>query len=58
MTDNEAYKMIGERAAELAKLPAVQSKMVDMVRSGSTKEDAEKWLYTCAIGTLVGVQLS
>ena len=55
MTDSEAYKIIGERVAKLAKMPEVQSKMVEMVHNGSTKEEAEKWLYACAIGTLVGI---
>jgi hypothetical protein len=56
MDDKTAYKIIGERAAELAKTPEVQAKMVEMIRNGATKEEAEKWLYTCAIGTLIGVQ--
>ena len=56
MTNSEAYKMIGARADELSKLPEVQAKMVEMIRDGSTKEDAEKWLYMSAIGTLIGVQ--
>ena len=55
MTNTEAYTLIGERAQELSKLPEIQSKMVDMVRNGSTKEEAEKWLYMCAIGTLAGI---
>ena len=55
MTNTEAYTLIGERAQELSKLPETQSKMVDMVRNGSTKEEAEKWLYMCAIGTLAGI---
>jgi len=56
MDDKSAYRLIGERAEELSKMPEVQKKMVEMVRSGFTKEDAEKWLYACAIGTLIGVQ--
>lgn len=55
MTNNEAYKMIGNRAQELSDLPEVQAKMVDMVRNGATKEEAEKWLYMCAVGTLAGI---
>ena len=43
MSDSEAYKIIGERVAKLAKMPEVQSKMVEMVYNGSTKEEAEKW---------------
>lgn len=56
MTNTEAYKIIGERAAELAKMPEVQSIMVQMVNSGKTKEETEQWLYMNAIGTLMGVQ--
>ena len=56
MSDSEAYKIIGERVTELANMPEVQSKMVEMVCSGSTKEEAEKWLYACAIGTLAGIK--
>ena len=55
MTNSEAYKIIGERAQELINVPEIQAKMVEMVRNGTTKEDAEKWLYMCAIGTLVGI---
>ena len=55
MKNSEAYKMIGERAEELSKMPAVQAKMVEMVRNGSTEEEAGKWLYACAIGTLIGI---
>ena len=56
MTNSEAYRMIGARAEELSKLPEVQAKMIEMVRNGSTKEDTEKWLYMCAVGTLIGLQ--
>ena len=55
MTNTEAYKIIGERTQELANIPEVQAEMVEMVRNGATKEDAEKWLYVCAIGTLSGI---
>ena len=55
MTNTEAYKIIGERTQELSNIPEVQAKMVEMVRNGATKEDAEKWLYMCAIGTLAGI---
>ncbi len=53
MTNYEAYKIIGDRAAELSTQPEVQAKMVEMVKSGSTKEQVEAWLYICAIGTLI-----
>ena len=56
MDDKTAYKLIGERTQELANMPEVQAKMVEMVKNGSTKEEAEEWLYMCAIGTLIGVK--
>ena len=56
MTNTEAYKIIGERTQEIANIPEVQAKMIEMVRNGSTKEDTEKWLYMCAVGTLIGLQ--
>ena len=56
MDNKTAYRLIGERAEELSKMSEVQNKMVEMVNSGKTKEEAEKWLYACAIGTLMGVQ--
>lgn len=53
MTDKEAYKIIGERAEEIAKLPEVQQKMVEIAhRQG--KDAAEKYLYIATIGTLTG----
>ena len=55
MTNNEAYKLIGKRAQELSETLEVQEKMVKMVHNGATKEEAEKWLYMCAIGTLAGI---
>ena len=55
MTNAEAYKIIGERTQELSNIPEVQAEMVKMVRNGATKEDVEKWLYMCAIGTLAGI---
>jgi hypothetical protein len=55
MDNQTAFKMIGERTKELANIPAVQAKMVEMVNNGHTKEEAEKWLYMCAIGSLMGM---
>ena len=53
MTDKEAYKLIGERAAELAKRPEIQSKMIEIARTKGKKE-AEKYLYMAAIASLAG----
>lgn len=54
MTNKEAFTMIGIRAAELAKNPEVQKKMMQIAKERS-KEDAEKWLYMSAIATLAGI---
>ena len=53
MTDNEAYKLIGERAEELASNTEVQKKMVEIAKTEG-KEKAEKFLYNLAIATLCG----
>ena len=52
MTDEEAYKLIGERAEELAKREDVQKKMIDIANKDG-KVEAEKWLYRCAIATFM-----
>ena len=54
MTDNEAYKLIGERAEELTSNKEVQKKMVEIAKTDG-KEKAEKFLYNLAIATLCGV---
>jgi hypothetical protein len=54
MTDKQAYELIGERAAEIAKKPAIQKIMVNMIEDGHTKEEVKKWLYMVAIGSLYG----
>lgn len=53
MADKEAFKMIGERAEELAEKPEVQNKMLQIAKENG-KEEAEKWLYMSAIATLCG----
>ena len=52
MNDNEAYKMIGERAAQMANDPKIQAEMMRLVQSGKTIKEVESWLYIRAIGTL------
>lgn len=54
MTNSEAYKLIGERAEELAKNEEVQRKMVEIARTEG-KEKAETFLYSLAIATLAGL---
>lgn len=54
MSHKEAFKLIGERAGELAKNQEVQHKMLQIAKEKS-KEDAEKWLYRLAIATLAGI---
>ena len=53
MTDREAYKLIGERAAEIVKRPEIQAKMIEIAGSEGKKE-AEKYLYMTAIASLAG----
>lgn len=52
MTDKEAYRTIGERAEELAKIPEVKEKMLEILNKEG-KEAAEKWLYMSAIASLM-----
>ena len=52
MTDEEAYKLIGERADELAKREDVKKKMVEIAEKDG-KSESEKWLYRAAIATLM-----
>ena len=52
MTDEEAYRLIGERATELSKREYVQKKMVEIANKDG-KAEAEKWLYRMAIATLM-----
>jgi len=51
MTDNEAYKIIGERASDLAKDAEVKNKMIDIAKKEG-KEKAVQFLYKLAIATL------
>ena len=53
MTNEQAYKMIGERAEELVKNTEVQKIMVEIVNNEG-KEKAESYLYKLAIATLAG----
>ncbi|CAB1251940.1 protein of unknown function [Ruminococcaceae bacterium BL-6] len=55
MNNSEAYKLIGERAAEMAKDSKIQDEMMKQIRAGKTKEQVEQWLYMYAIGTLCGI---
>ena len=52
MKDEEAYKLIGERAEELAKREDVQKKMIKIANKYG-KAEAEKWIYRAAIATLM-----
>lgn len=54
MSDHEAYKIIGERAAELEKDENVQKKAVEIAKSQG-KEAGEKYIYMLAIATLAGL---
>lgn len=54
MTDKEAYRLIGEAAEKLAKLPEMQKQMMKIAREKG-KEAAEQMLYITAIGALMGI---
>ena len=54
MTNEQAYKMIGERAEELTNNTEGQKKMVE-IANNEGKEKAESFLYKLAIATLVGI---
>lgn len=53
MTNEEAIKMIGERAAILAENTEVQQKMIEIAKQHG-REAAESWCYKMAICTLAG----
>jgi len=54
MSDQGAYKFIGERAAELSKDENVQKKAVEIAKLQG-KEAGEKYIYMLAIATLAGI---
>ena len=51
MSNAEAYRLIGERTTELAKMPDVQRKMLKVSNEQGIKA-AENMLYDFAITTL------
>ena len=53
MTNEEAYKLIGERAKELTRKLDTQLTMLRIAEEKG-REEATKWLYMAAIATLVG----
>jgi len=55
VNNSEAYKLIGERAAEMAKNSKIQDEMMKQIKAGKTKEQVEHWLYMCAICSLCGI---
>ena len=53
MTNEQAYKLIGERTEELSKNIDIQNKMIEIsIKEG--KQKAEQYLYILAISTLCG----
>ncbi len=51
MTDSEAYAAVGERAEEMAKVPEIQKKMLEIEKTDG-REKAISWLYQMAIASL------
>uniref|UniRef100_A0AAU8B5H5 Uncharacterized protein n=1 Tax=Dulem virus 39 TaxID=3145757 RepID=A0AAU8B5H5_9CAUD len=54
MTNEEAFKLIGKRAEELANDAKVQRKAIEIAQSQG-KEAGEKYIYMLAIATLAGI---
>ena len=54
MTNEQAYKLIGDRASELSKNPTVQKKMIEIAQKEG-KEKAENYLYILSVATLCGI---
>lgn len=55
MSDKEAFEQIGNRARELAELPQIRVKMLELARSHG-REAAERMVYMMAIATLAGAR--
>lgn len=53
MTDEEAYKIIGERAQQIAE--TLKSEFEKLYKEGTPIEDIEKYAYQLALGTLWGM---
>ena len=54
MTNEQAYKLIGERTEELSKNIDIQNKMIEIsIKEG--KDKAEQYIYMLAISTLCGI---
>ena len=54
MTDKEAYRLIGEAAEKLSRMPEMQAQMMKITHE-KDKKAAEKMLYMTAIGALMGI---
>ena len=51
MTNEQAYKLIGERTEELSKNIDIQNKMIE-ISIKESKDKAEQYIYMLAISTL------
>ena len=54
MTNQEAYKLISERAEELSKNPSVKEK-AEQIFKKSGMEAVKKYVFNLAICTLIGI---
>lgn len=54
MTNQEAYKLISERAEELSKNPFVKEK-AEKIFKKSGMEEAKRYIFNLAICTLIGI---
>ena len=55
MSENEAFELIGHRAQDLAELPQIRAKMMELATSHG-KEAALRMIYMAAVATLVGTR--
>ena len=55
MTNEEAIKMISERAQELAEHPQVKEAMRNLYEGGESKEKIQAAVFQMAIATLAGM---
>jgi alkylhydroperoxidase/carboxymuconolactone decarboxylase family protein YurZ len=55
MTNEQAYNLIGERAAAIAQNPEVKAKMQKCFEAGMTMEEIQATVTRIAIATLYGM---
>lgn len=54
MTNEEAFRFIGERAEELSRNPKVKEFALSKYQNGTSLKEIQNWIYGLAIATLCG----